>query len=209
MQVIVGMATMPGRELQCRKAIDSLKDQCNAIFLYDNGLLPDLTDNGKFYGLIHLNEPVYYLTADDDLIYPSDYVDEIKQNIERTGGIVTYNGRRLLGKDRSYYYGHATYRFNTTEYYSGKIDVPGTGVMGFRTDYFNPVGIHAHELQRMSDLVFAREAHKAQKDIYLIPHKDNRIVQQRVTESIRDVARLDERKHIEIANEIYELRANK
>lgn len=206
MKVVVGIATFDNRNIQ--PTLDSLQGQADAIHIYDNAQEPvDLTDNGKFVGLTLYKDPIYYFTCDDDLIYPPNYVCDIKSHIDRTGCIVSYHGRRLLGLDRSYYYGHATYRYNTRESYTGKISVPGTGVMGFRTDYFNPVGIHLSEDKRKSDLVFALAAAKAGKEIRMIPHDGNWIKPQRVTNSIHSTERLNEKRHIEIANEIFNILA--
>ena len=104
MKVVVGMATMPGREQLVIKAVESLKPQCDHIHVYDNGKEEvDLTDNGKFRFLELYTEPVYYFSCDDDFIYPKDYVSRSIKAIERRKSIITYHGRKLVGKNKNYY----------------------------------------------------------------------------------------------------------
>jgi len=110
MKTVVGMATFKGREKAVDTAINSLSNQVDEIILYDNEVNPDLTDNGKFYGLSLQKEPCYYFTCDDDLFYPSNYVETMIESIERLGGIVTHHGRKLKGLYLSYYRGHENFR---------------------------------------------------------------------------------------------------
>ena len=174
MQIVVGMATMRGRELHVKKAVKSLemnRRKPDKIFLYDNAVREDLTDNGKFWGLTQVTEPVYYLSCDDDLIYPNDYVATCINGIEKYNSIVTFHGRQLLGAGKNYYHGHNNFPFSKNVPMSIEIDVPGTGVTAFRTDYFNPVGLHLAEDKKMADLVFAVEASKQEKTITHLKHR--------------------------------------
>ena len=173
-KVIIGMATMKGRERNVIEARKSLLNNTvipNSIITYDNSIMPiDLTDNGKFYGLSCINEPVYYFSCDDDLIYPPDYIEKTIQAIEKHGCIVTYHGRVLKGLKLNYYKGHRAYACLHTVPKDFELDVCGTGVTAFRTDYFNPVGIHEAKDQKMSDLVFSLEAAKHGKKIMHLAH---------------------------------------
>ena len=45
----------------------------------------NLTDNGKFLGLETLTKPEYYLTLDDDIVYPRNYARKTVENIDRFG----------------------------------------------------------------------------------------------------------------------------
>ncbi len=180
MRVVVGIATMPGREHNLKIAMESLNSQSDEIRVYDNGKEPiDLTDNGKFRFLSDYDEPVYYFSCDDDLIYPSDYVAKSIFAIEKHGCIITYHGRYLLGRDRNYYTGHKGYRCLADVDGDHEIDVAGTGVTAFRTDYFNPTQIYKSEYKKMSDVVFSLEAAVQMKRIMLIGHKNNWILDQK------------------------------
>lgn len=209
MRVVVGMATMKGREREVAKAYESLMRNTiepDDIILYNNAIEEvDLTDNGKFFGLSCLSEPVIYLSCDDDLIYPPNFIWEITDAVDKYNCIVTYHGRKLTGVGKNYYRGHKAYSCLSHYPQTCEIDVCGTGVTAFRTDYFNPVGIHTAEDKRMSDLVFSLEAAKQGKKIMHIGHKGGWIQQQPIERS-KTIFGMESGNCIrqnEIADEIY------
>ena len=175
MKIIVGIATMNSRKAQLVNAIRSLNEQTikpDAIHIYNNDEEQhDFTDNAKFHALAKYNEPVYYFSCDDDIFYPNWYIQETIDKIEQYNCIVTYHGRRLLGKGLNYYRGHYGYRCLGDVEDDTLIDVAGTGVTAFRTDYFNPTEIYRSEHKRMSDCVFSLEAAKQNKKIIVLSHK--------------------------------------
>lgn len=168
MKVIFNIATQPGREQCLRKTLNSLKNQpIDEINIYDNGNAKvDLTDNGKFHFLQFYDEPIYYLTGDDDIIYPYDYISMLIHTINKHNCIISYHGRVLNPSEDRYYKGkHKGIGMVKETYKDIELDVCSTGVMGFRTDYFNPTEIYKSEFKKMSDLVFALEAAKHGKKI--------------------------------------------
>jgi hypothetical protein len=205
MKIIVGMATTNQRARFAETAVESLVHQADEIIVYNNSNeVHDYTDNAKFHALTLFNEPVYYFSCDDDILYPSDYVSTMIEAIERTGTIVTHHGRELLGLDRNYYRGHKGFRCldeNNTEQI---IDVAGTGVTAFRTDYFNPTEIYKATDKRMSDLVFSLAAAQQGKEITILKHTKNWLKDLRVPQglSIHFMERRNTRQN-ELANEIY------
>jgi hypothetical protein len=97
-------------------------------------------DAGKF--MFTTQSEGYYLTADDDLIYPPTYVKNIIEAIDKYG-IVTYHGRSFKSYPISNYHrpNEAPIIRNRclgSYDYDEPVDVGGTGCMGFHTDYFNP-----------------------------------------------------------------------
>jgi len=205
MKIIVGMATTNKRARFAETAVESLVHQADEIIVYNNSNeTNDYTDNAKFYALTLFNEPVYYFSCDDDILYPSDYVNTMVEAIERTETIVTHHGRKLLGLDRNYYRGHKGFRCldeNNTEQI---IDVAGTGVTAFRTDYFNPTEIYKASDKRMSDLVFSLAAAQQGKQITILKHTKGWLKDLRVPPglSIHFMERRNTRQN-ELANEIY------
>jgi hypothetical protein len=205
MKIIVGMATTNERAKFAETAVESLVHQADEIIVYNNSNeARDYTDNAKFYALTLFNEPIYYFSCDDDILYPSDYVSTMVEAIERTKTIVTHHGRELLGLDRNYYRGHKGFRCldkNNTEQI---IDVAGTGVTAFRTDYFNPIEIYKATDKRMSDLLFSLEAAKQGKQITILKHSKNWLKDLRVPQglSINFMERRNTRQN-QLANEIY------
>lgn len=206
MKVIVGMATFKGREKACDGALDSLSKQVDTIYLYDNEKNEDLTDNGKFYGLELMDEPCIYLSCDDDLIYPPNYAEVMVEAIEKHKCIVSHHGRILTGLDVDYYSGHKSFRCLDEVRAWQLLDVCGTGVTGFSTEYFNPKLWNAED-KKMSDLVFSLEAKKQDKRITLLPHSKGWIKHLPIDHSKSiAVTERNNKRQIEIANEIYTLR---
>lgn len=210
MKVVAGIATHGDRGEYLKNTIRSLGPQTDEIWVYDNNFRNDITDKGKFIGLQRVTEPVYYFSCDDDLIYPEDYVERTIEQIETLGCIVCYHGRKLRGRDLNYYSGHYGFPFNKSLSRHSVIDVAGTGVTAFRTDYFNPVDILESPYQRMSDVVFSLQAAREGKRIMVLPHDGDWIVQQDVPKEETIMFNEKDRCEIqiELANEIFELTKN-
>jgi hypothetical protein len=172
-KVTANIATQPKRFESLLETLESIDGQFDEIRLYLNNFsyVPDelkkyttyiggdLTDNGKFFW--SNNEDEYYFTLDDDIIYPSDYVEKTLPLIGDR--IVTYHGKILVGKNLGYYGKHKFY-----SYYKGlskqkKIDIMGTGVSAFDTNVFKP-NLWRTPNFKMTDLLISFEAH-----LYNIP----------------------------------------
>jgi hypothetical protein len=187
MRRVIGIATTGDRPEQLDNTLESLKGQADTIYVWDNSKdgWYNFTDNGKFKFLEYYNEPIYYLSCDDDIIYPKDYVKRTVEEIDYNQCIISWHGRVLNPEVEGYYaHGHREMRFfqANEEYYY--LDVCGTGVTGFSTANFNPTTIYRSEYKRMSDLVFSLEAAKNNKIIMTAPKKHNWIRGQEVKSSI-------------------------
>lgn len=211
MRIVVGIATFDARSEQLKQAVESLQGQVDEIYIYNNSKNVDLTDNGKFNALSQLNEPVYFLSCDDDIIYPPNYAESMVEAIDRTGGIVTHHGRILVGMGKDYYRSHITYRFNSVVGVEKQIDVAGTGVAGFRTDVFNPVSIIHDPRHRMSDLLFSLEAAKQNVPITVLKHASGYLKSIHVPKELTCYGMEFGKNQVqnEIADEIYRLRHGK
>lgn len=209
MDVVIAIATMPSREKYLANTIKSLASQCDHLRIYHNGKREvDLTDNGKFYFLQEYKEPIYYLTCDDDIIYPPDYVKTMIKAIDRTKGIVTHHGRILRPNMISYYRTrHKVFRCNGWVNQEHQIHVGGSGVMGWRTDIFNPVEIYKNEHKRMSDIVVSHEAAKQGVKITVLKHPSNYVTVQPVPteETIFGQERTNDTIQTELAFEILKI----
>lgn len=202
--IVIGIATTGDRGVQLAQALESLQGQADEIHVYDNSQLIDLADNAKFY---FQRKNIYYLTCDDDIIYPPTYVKDIVRAVDKYKCIVTHHGRRLKMKDVSYYRGHEVFDFDREIMEAQEIDVPGTGVMAYRTDYFMP-DIAQAKLKRMSDLIFALAAAQAKRKIMVLPHEQGYLRQIPISASrtISGTAPKREHTQIRIANSIFDLR---
>jgi hypothetical protein len=209
MKKIGCVATFKGREQALERMTASISGQLDQLLIYDNEISTvNLTDNGKFAGLLFINEPCYYFTLDDDLIYPPDYVEKMVNHIDHFGCIVTSHGRNLNGLDIDYYNGHKYYSCLGDVAYNSDIDVCGTGVTAFRTDYFNPINVAFSANQRMSDLIFSYYAMKEGRKITMLPHYKGWIQDCDINhnDNIHSIESKQQNRLIQTANEIWKLK---
>lgn len=180
-RVTANIATQPNRLNTLMKTIESIKGQFDEIRIYLNEYtsVPDclkpyttqlggnLTDNAKFFWSENSNE--YYFTLDDDIIYPPDYVSKTLPLIGNR--IVTYNGHKLFNFNKSFYNDQFISIFNRKEFITIPIDVPGTGVMAFDTDYFKPT-LWRTSNYKVSDLLIGLEALLYNNPVFLLKRED-------------------------------------
>lgn len=143
--ITANIATLPDREKQLIKTVESLYNQVDKINIYLNDyhkipdwcldskirtrMTPNIGDQGKFM----FSEKGYYFSCDDDLIYPPDYVETLKAKIN--DNIVTIHGKNFLVPTKSYYHGAMDkIRCDSKLTVDTKVQIPGTGVMAFHTD---------------------------------------------------------------------------
>ena len=138
---------------------------------YTTVLGKDLTDNGKLYWSENKNE--YYFTLDDDIIYPSDYVEKTLPHIKDR--VVCYHGHKLLGTGQSYYNSNLFYSFRKKLDSEKLIEVGGTGVMAFNTNVFSP-SLWKTPIHKMCDLLIGLEASLYDIPIIILPHENNWII---------------------------------
>jgi len=184
--IYIGVATFKGREQSLKRTLISLNNQTRKptkIFVYDNEVNENITDNGKFEPLNRITEECYYFSVDDDLIYSPYYIERTIQAIEEYKCIVTYHGRILNGLDLNYFKGHQSFHCLKPNKVTTILDVAGTGVTAFKTSYFNPVDLYLCGQDRIADLTFSLEAKKQGKTIMLLKHPDQFIKQQPINQA--------------------------
>lgn len=110
--VVISMATFPRRKAGMLNVVNALLPQCDKMYIYMNGytaipdelpksekihailagpgsMFPDIGSHGKLYfaGV----DDGYFLTVDDDIVYPTDYVEKMTKCVD------SYNGRAIVG----------------------------------------------------------------------------------------------------------------
>jgi hypothetical protein len=176
-KVVVGIATMNSRANSLKQVINCLNNQTvlpDKICIYNNDKNTfNATDNGKFKALEDCDDNTYFLSMDDDILYPKTYIEDMIKSINKYKCIITHHGRILLGAGRNYYRGHTVFRCLSLNLSERLIDIAGTGVTAFHTSYFKPTNIWLSEYKRMSDCVFSLEASKQGKEIMVVKHSKN------------------------------------
>ncbi len=91
--ITANLATIKSRSSTLQLVVNSLKNQVDKVRIYSNDYKPkvegsnvevytgpDYTDNAKFFWLTHSKG--VYLSCDDDLIYPPNYVETITKGLK-------------------------------------------------------------------------------------------------------------------------------
>lgn len=197
------MATTPERVTYAAKAFRTLLHQTDRRSLYVNGTREDigedlaevlqdglgvqvfftpdgdLADFGKFYPKVR--EEDVWLTVDDDLIYPADYVRRIVEGLERyPGAVVSFHGAKLQRPFVSYYRSRKSYPCLQTVEHDERVDVGGTGVMAFPPGMCPYLG---EPWPYMADLVVARWAKRAGVSIVVLKHEHGWLKHQAIDHS--------------------------
>lgn len=144
-------------------------------------------DAEKFRGLMehraflqanNRNPEFYYLTCDDDIIYPWDYVGWMIQGIEEHNqdALCSFHGREIdINKNHRIPSYHKCYKKRyhcgneTTA--GGKIHIPGTGVGGFHSSLFPTLSIKDFKTANMADLWLGKYCNDRHIPVHCLPHK--------------------------------------
>jgi len=167
---LASIATIPGREKAIVEAANSLSPQVDQVYIYEGWV--DQGDSVKFNGP-RLHDAEYYFTADDDLIYPADYVETMIAKIEEYDRkrIVTCQGKFFETTPVYSYYHDAEGRYQCTREVAEDVivDVGGTGVMAWHRDTINfPESVFGRK--NMADLWVAKHATEQGVEIVCIEH---------------------------------------
>jgi len=147
-KVIIGIATIGGREEALQETLDSLRGQADHIVVGTDHRLGDATKFKPFFPKIKVDDKGeevetmkysgYFLTCDDDLIYPPDYVEKMIEGIERYNreAVVSFHGKRVdkVSKgDPWYKFIGMRYRCLGEVFPDHLVHMPGSGCMGWHS----------------------------------------------------------------------------
>jgi hypothetical protein len=183
-KIIISLASIEKRSNCLRQVVRSLINQCDKmnVYLNDYKKIPDFLNNkkinvitrgdigdiGKFYNIE--NENGIYLTVDDDIIYPSDYVYRMVEFLKSHknkiaagvhGCILNLNSMNNYYKDRNLtHYRHPLEKERV-------VHIIGTGTLAFHTSEIK-IRLSDFEKKNMADVWFAILAHKQHIPMILI-----------------------------------------
>ena len=148
--VIAGLASIPSRVNMLERAFNSIYWQVDEIYVYLNNfgevpeflMLPgvhvfrsqdfeDYKDVGKFFALRLVDRGIF-LTVDDDIIYPTDYVQTMLAHLERTAfkAVVGVHGIQFPKFPKSFFDRHV-FSFNRELESMVPVSMLGTGTTAF------------------------------------------------------------------------------
>jgi hypothetical protein len=122
------------------------------IELYRSQDLKDYGDAGKFYAARNFRG--YYLSCDDDIVYPHNHVESMINSIEKYNkkAIVGYHGVIINNLNfKSYYSSRRVYHFNSELEKDTLVHILGTGILGFHTDNVK-ISIEEFPIKNMADI---------------------------------------------------------
>jgi hypothetical protein len=151
------VASVPEREAELRRVVAALLPQVDVLHVYLNGyedvpdfLVDDSTaidvarsqdwgnvrDNGKFFFLDRTPPDAYYVTVDDDLVYPADYVETLVAKIKMYGrrAVVGVHGVRLANPMTRFYANRTVLLYSRALPADESVHLLGTGTVAFYKD---------------------------------------------------------------------------
>lgn len=213
--IVAGIATIPSRIEQVKKTIESLLPQVGIINLALNNFsaIPtEFQDQCQIYPVLTQGSDEQkfrfvtgdiYLTADDDLVYPANYIQVIKDRLQHYD-IISFHGRNFKSFPISSYYKSAGSKYRCLDKVSCDIPVQvgGTGCMAFRPSNFR-VTLSDFPSKYMADVHLAIKAKKEGKKIMCIAHESGWIKYQPVSNTIYDRFRDNDFEQTERINEAF------
>ena len=154
-RITVSIASVPDREDGLETVIKSLIDQVDYLNIYLNNYqsVPsflknvkikifrsqdyrDLGDIGKFYFCENIKG--YHFTCDDDIIYPSNYVEFMLSKLKIHNGFISCHGAIFNNPFYSFYKSKTTFHFRERIKNDISVNLVGTGVMAYDADIQMP-----------------------------------------------------------------------
>jgi hypothetical protein len=157
---IGGMATMPTRDDTFRQMLGGILPQLDKLYIYfdkydaipgfvaglpkvvplrpdDHG---DVQGDGKFVGYKFIDQPSLYFCFDDDILYPSGYVEIMASALERHDFkvIAGVHGSRFIPPYESYRRDKSVLHFARGCVADIPVDIIGTGTIAFHSETFAP-----------------------------------------------------------------------
>jgi FkbM family methyltransferase len=202
-EIVAGMATVAGNEVALKATVMSLLPQIDRLFVYLNGFKsapkfllahPKIShfidedgrkygDAGKMWGLDQVSDAVY-ITCDDDIIYPEDFVSRMVTELALLGGkgAVGIHGSLILQPTENYYKqgSRAVFHFEQPLMRRRRVHVVGTAACAFHTSI---IRIKQSDFRHpnMADIWLAEYMQKNRLPAYVAPHNRGWLVPLEVT----------------------------
>jgi len=190
------MATIPSREDILSKCVNSLLKQMKpgdvlhiclsgydhvpTCILHNPGIdyvfskdVGDKGDAGKFYwaGKVH----GYYLSVDDDILYPDGYIDTLVNEVERLGrkAVVTFHGINYSNKKMKHLTEREIFSCFANVFKNRWVHAGGSGVMAFHTTTLPNLTQDIFIKPNMADVCFSKYCQEEKVPIMVVKHLKN------------------------------------
>jgi hypothetical protein len=192
--IIFSLATIYERRENLNLIIPNILYQCDLLYvnligykdipyiLFNNKIIINKFDHAgseiRFYNYNDINNEDYYVTIDDDILYPTDYSNKmIECMIQKNNDIICVHGSNLkidIDKKFDYYSANSRtlYHFKNELIMLTNVMICGVGTScfykgRFRIDYSKYINTN------MSDIYTSIMAKEQNIKIYSIPRKNN------------------------------------
>jgi hypothetical protein len=212
------------RDEGLKKVISSILHKCDKInvalnsfngeipdFLYHNKINILITDNSKgdafkFYFLKN-HDDVFYITLDDDINYPENFIELIIQKCEqyKRKSVITYHGRTFERFPVKSYYSSPSKRFHFLNEVNSdvKIQFGGTGLMCFHTDLLK-IPFDYFKYPNMADIWVGKYCIENNIEIICAEHRKNLFTNIDFQETIYNSGVKNDRIQTLVVNSIYD-----
>lgn len=191
---MVSIASISSREESLRRVVASLLPQIERlnVYLNDYGRVPaflqhpkivvarsqdhgDIGDAGKFFWLGA--DTKYYLTCDDDIVYPPDYVNRTVTTIERYGrrAVIGWHGSILAESFRDYYEDRRILSFYVNLEHDTPVHILGTGTIGFHPSTIR-LALADFKVPNMADVWFGLKGQEQTVPFIVRAHRAGELV---------------------------------
>lgn len=174
--VVVSLCSIPERSALLQKTLASLAPQVDKINIYLDRYTtvpafiksahknisvvlsqdePGLRDNGKFLPFSDLDGPCYYFTADDDIVYPPDYIATLLRKIELYGreAVIGVHGVLLPEQPTGYFSGfRKVLMFKNALECDALVNNLGTGTVAFYSSCLSGLSLNMFPTAGMADI---------------------------------------------------------
>jgi len=148
--VIGGLATIPARVNTLESVVASIVPQVDLLYVVLNGhtVVPSWLreiSNVKYvvannsrgdamkFAFCEKHQDVYYLSFDDDLLYPVGYVRRMLDGVKKYNGVVSLHGKTYPRPPEKFYKPLISYHCFNFRPDDTDVDIIGTGVCAFHT----------------------------------------------------------------------------
>lgn len=183
--MIVQIASIPEREESLKRTVDSIIDQVDHVYLSLNNYTESPFNDPKITAVLLDNSrrdcakfldiekrQGYILLLDDDIQVPRTYCADFRCSIDRYKCVCTLHGKNFKRPFQSFIHLKDNYRCLGNVLKDAQVEVGGTGVMGWHSDFLKVKYSDFNE-PGMADICMAKACKERGVKIMVLAHTEN------------------------------------